>query len=501
MVRTVGGPGVSRLISPFNDVFNLITEGNEKALKQAFYNTIAILFILFVLSSVAAVYLVLQPFLSPLLWATLIGSVLHPFKRKLTRFSRWWLTDDTKRPISISVVKMPLTLVNFVVNTVAKIVQHYYKLLVFIFVVLLIVHLSLFYFSFTHSLFSLSTWAINSLIQLATNLVDSCNAFILSTLILCQLLMNLFSTNNLVQKASNTIFPFTFFLIIFKILSLLGTFGVLVFITFTLITLTGIGASLFFQSKNGLDEDVPDSVYKRFPVPLMRSILFIWNCIQCLLPTPHVESTSSQSSPQESIEDDDNSSIDNESQSNSEDIHSKVPTPNPLIPSDLIGKTESDQTESTEPESLSTTDASSLKAIPPRNLHRVLNEDRDKSISNFKLSNSYLYSVFWSCLLAQIWLRPELLYLTPVPIFLFTISWVWRKINGNEIIANWISSISNFLEGQFSFLHNSILTGFHHYYMLGDSTVSIEKLSLSLILVITNFSFYQLARWFFIGLN
>ncbi|XP_015792051.1 transmembrane protein 245 [Tetranychus urticae] len=440
-------PGdVSRLISPFNDVFNLITEGNEKALKQAFYNTIAILFILFVLSSVAAVYLVLQPFLQPLLWATLIGSVLHPFKRKLTRFSRWWLTDDTKRPISISVIKMPLTLINFIVNSVAKIVQHYYKLLAFIFVTLLVIHLSLFYFSFTHQLISFSSQIINTLINLSNLLIDSCNAYLLITLILSQLLLNLLSPTNVVQRASNTILPFTFFFIIFKIISIIGTIGVIVCVIFTLITLTGFGASLFLHSRNETGEDVPDAAYNRFPASLKRSINFIWKCCLSLLPAHSF-----------SISSDENGDNKNESEP------MLLDTDNP--PSNPDTEKVKSEDKEVQPDSVSST-----KSLPSENQ----SDEREKlpPTGSFKLSNSYLYSVFWSCLLAQVWLRPQLLYLTPVPIFVFAVSWVWRKINGNQIVSEWKSSLRRFLENQFPFLHNSILTGIHQYYFLGDATIA-----------------------------
>lgn len=67
--------------SPFEHVFNyLIPQGHEKALRHALYNALA-LFLLMVCTSVGyAVCFIMEPFMKPLLWALLCGSVLHPFK-------------------------------------------------------------------------------------------------------------------------------------------------------------------------------------------------------------------------------------------------------------------------------------------------------------------------------------------------------------------------------------------------------------------------------------
>lgn len=103
------------LRSPFVErVISLLPRGHEEAMKQAFYNVAAICLFLVMGSAAMAVYFILQPFVKPLLWAVLVGSVIYPLKRKSTIVACNWLTnlqeDDTM--LIFGLLAVPFRLLN-----------------------------------------------------------------------------------------------------------------------------------------------------------------------------------------------------------------------------------------------------------------------------------------------------------------------------------------------------------------------------------------------------
>ncbi|KFM79142.1 Transmembrane protein, partial [Stegodyphus mimosarum] len=103
--------------TPFKfDISNLLPEGHEKALKQAFYNVAATVFVVFVSAACVAVYYVLEPFLRPLLWAVLFGSVLHPFKHGMTVVLKRWLQSlqVSGTPLTVGALTSPFFVVDHI---------------------------------------------------------------------------------------------------------------------------------------------------------------------------------------------------------------------------------------------------------------------------------------------------------------------------------------------------------------------------------------------------
>ncbi|XP_059481868.1 transmembrane protein 245 isoform X2 [Neocloeon triangulifer] len=101
--------------SPFEHVFNyLIPQGHEKALRHALYNALA-LFLLMVCTCVGyAVCCIMEPFMKPLLWALLCGSVLHPFKHSLVIYLKsWFLSNrDNSTPFLVGLAVTPVRMIN-----------------------------------------------------------------------------------------------------------------------------------------------------------------------------------------------------------------------------------------------------------------------------------------------------------------------------------------------------------------------------------------------------
>uniref|UniRef100_A0A915BKH4 Transmembrane protein n=1 Tax=Parascaris univalens TaxID=6257 RepID=A0A915BKH4_PARUN len=85
------------------------TSDQRTALQFAFYN--ALLFILtgVCVLGIYAVYRMLYVFLTPLMWAVLIGTILFPLKRRITSAMNDWLTklDDDDTPLIVGALLLP----------------------------------------------------------------------------------------------------------------------------------------------------------------------------------------------------------------------------------------------------------------------------------------------------------------------------------------------------------------------------------------------------------
>ena len=117
-------------------LLNIVPKEHEKAIKQAFYNTAANIFILLACAAAVAVYFILEAFLKPLLWAVLCGAFLNPFKRSLTNVLRNWLNglNSSGTPFLVGLVVTPIKLADETVDYIYNAIIQHFKLILFMLV-------------------------------------------------------------------------------------------------------------------------------------------------------------------------------------------------------------------------------------------------------------------------------------------------------------------------------------------------------------------------------
>lgn len=134
---------------PFSLFKNIgaIPQGHEKPLKHALYNALALLFLFLCCAAVYALYIILEPFIKPLVWAVLVGSVLHPLKDSLAKRFRSWFDklEEFNTPIVLGACVIPINIVNDLAEFIGGKLLNNIKIIVAIILSVSILHIIYYY--------------------------------------------------------------------------------------------------------------------------------------------------------------------------------------------------------------------------------------------------------------------------------------------------------------------------------------------------------------------
>ncbi|OWR54388.1 hypothetical protein KGM_202248 [Danaus plexippus plexippus] len=250
--------------SPFENIFNIIgglSEGNEKPMKHGFYNAFALFILTICCTAVYVLFLILEPFFKPLFWALLVGSLLHPFKYKLSKKIKTWFEELEKSNSSViyGLMVIPVDVINYASDTVGYQFRDHYKTVIGLLSAIFI--LPWLYNGIPRS-FSCIFWQLVSFVSFSTTLlIKLCSSYITMTFALAYMISIYFlwspSRSGLFKVTSHILW-----LIIASFLAnLAGSFKVYVFVLLQAIGITGFVLEVLHIHKHLSQKDPEASLF------------------------------------------------------------------------------------------------------------------------------------------------------------------------------------------------------------------------------------------------
>ncbi|XP_012272149.1 transmembrane protein 245 isoform X2 [Orussus abietinus] len=124
--------------TPMDNLMNMLSglsAGHEKALRQGVYNAVALLLLFSISTASYGLYYILRPFVKPLIWALLCGSVLFPFKLSLADAAQSWFNESeaSGKPLFVNALGIPLQIANKISEVLGSFLISHVKYIISIF--------------------------------------------------------------------------------------------------------------------------------------------------------------------------------------------------------------------------------------------------------------------------------------------------------------------------------------------------------------------------------
>ncbi|KAK9746388.1 hypothetical protein QE152_g6196 [Popillia japonica] len=235
--------------SPLENIINIfgsLPQGHDKPVKQAVYNALALFLLFLGCAAACALYLILEPFIKPLMWALLVGSVLHPLKYKLAqRFKSWFDgLDDSNTPVVFGILLVPVNVTDNISELLGNKLLNHLKIIISVLIIIPCLHLIYFYTPKFLVNFVIHTSHGSS--HFIAFLIDNAN----TALVICLLLGYVTAIFFLWSPKSNFKFhcasTLVWFLVACYLANLCGSLKIVVFIILQLLFLGGFFLELYY---------------------------------------------------------------------------------------------------------------------------------------------------------------------------------------------------------------------------------------------------------------
>ena len=408
----------------FNDVITNLIPVHEKGIRIGFYNSISLIFLLFVSIVIYYCYWVLKPFLQPLVWAILCGSALHPFKRKLLLCSGKWISDvkSERKSIILTTFVSPLLMARCFIDWIIDFFLKYWK---FILVVLTPVIVSnivgQYWIKYLENIYSLMIMTIDVLSRLSSHLTNSVHTLIIAMAYLIFLAFGYSESTkpilaflSLFFWSSNTVY----------ITYLCGPLGQAIALFLISIVFIGVVKTLIVGPDSS-SVDQPDSLANislKIKDSLKLKAINIWNLF--------IQGKESAISCTDIVACDESSSQDSSAVDGDQSIHDL----NPNVPFNRRSSLMSNSSESQ------------------------------------STSNRYLYALLWAVVAVQLCSHTKFILLLGIPIILKLILMFVFKYSLPLIETN-IYRFNDFIEKRSQALFHPIIKQVFSYFLVGDRVV------------------------------